>query len=121
MRVARTLEDNQVEFIEHPQDSYLSGSLPVLVECVVRHAGQSFIECNNRMRSDVTRNISLIGGVKHEKLSLLVYRKDFESDDLGFQEASEKLLCQCVAYSHVTHQKVTSDLAVITNSCKKSL
>ena len=109
------LNADQVEFVEQPQDSFLSGSLPVLVECVVKNAGQSYIECQNKIRNDLTRNISIKNDVKYEKLSLLVNRKDFDSD-----ESNERLVCHCVAFSHISNQKYFSDRAVITNSCKKT-
>ncbi len=108
------LNADKVEFVEQPQDSFLSGSLPVLVECMVKNAGESFVECQNRIRNDLTRNISIRNDIKYEKLSLLINRKDFESET----DPSEKLLCRCVAYSHITNQKYFSDRAVITNSCK---
>ena len=109
------LNADKVEFVEQPQDAFLSGSLPVLVECVIKNAGQSFVECQNRIRNDLTRNISIRNDIKYEKLSLLINRKDFESET---DPTSEKLICRCVAYSHITNQKYFSDRAVITNSCE---
>ena len=118
MRAKRNFDINRVEFVEHPLDSFFSGSLPVLVECVVKNAGQTFIECKDKVRNDLTRNVTIVDKIKHEKLSLLINRKDFESDDPMLQN-DDKIICKCIAYSHVTNQKYTSEQAVITNSCNK--
>ena len=112
-RLRRHNTNLNVEFVEQPQDAFLSGSLPVLVECMVKNAGESFVECQNRIRNDLTRNVSIRNDIKYEKLSLLINRKDFESEN-----SDERLACRCVAYSHLTNQKYFSDRAIITNSCK---
>ncbi len=119
LRRNSNLNADKVEFVEHPQDAFLSGSLPVLVECLIKNAGQSFVECQNKIRSDLTRNISIRNDVKYEKLSLLINRKDFESEtDQASSSSNDKLVCRCVAYSHITNQKYFSDPAVIINSCR---
>jgi hypothetical protein len=121
LRRNSNLNADKVEFVEHPQDAFLSGSLPVLVECLIKNAGQSFVECQNKIRSDLTRNISIRNDVKYEKLSLLINRKDFESETEQASSSSssnDKLICRCVAYSHITNQKYFSERAVIINSCR---
>jgi hypothetical protein len=53
-------QNQPVEFLEHPQDSLLTGKLPVIVQCVIKNAGLSFIECNSKPRDDVKRNVSWV-------------------------------------------------------------
>ena len=56
-----TTKINQsVLFVQHPEDSLITGKLPVLVQCIVRNAGLAYIECNNRTIDDIKRNVSWV-------------------------------------------------------------
>jgi hypothetical protein len=110
-----TKQLNQVEFLEHPQDSLITGKLPVLVQCAIKNAGLSLIECNNKARDDVKRNITWKENIKHETLTLFIKKKDFESKSSN--NAIRRLICRCVAYSSDNIEKYNSNKAIIKNSC----
>ncbi len=106
---------NQVEFIEHPQDSLITGKLPVLVQCAIKNAGLSFIECNNKARDDVKRNITWKENIKYETLTVFLKKKDFESKSSN--SVLRRLVCRCIAYSSDNIEKFHSSKAIIKNSC----
>lgn len=101
-----------VEFIEHPKSVYLSGKLPVIVQCIAKNAAQTYMECNNKIREDAKRNVTRKENVKYDTLSLMVKRKEFEKNTY------KKLTCKCVAYSENSNEKLMSNKAIIQNSCK---
>ena len=60
MTTTTTKINQSVLFVQHPEDSLITGKLPVLVQCIVRNAGLAYIECNNRTIDDIKRNVSWV-------------------------------------------------------------
>ena len=48
------------EFLEHPQDSLVTGKLPVIVQCIVRNAIKTWLECSGKPREDTQREFSAV-------------------------------------------------------------
>lgn len=103
---------NSIEFLEHPQSSLLTGELPVLVQCTIKNAAQTLIECDANFKDSIKRTVSRDDDTasKVETLSLFIRRTDFERN-------VRRIICRCVAYSDVDHKKVYSQKAIIKNSC----
>lgn len=117
------------EFVSHPQDSLLTGDLPVLVQCTVKNAlrdRQSFIECNGKRREiNTKREMSQDEeDNQYETLTLFISRKEFETPTLlsnNRHARLKRLACRCVAYSMFDHhQKLVSNKAVIRNAFLES-
>jgi hypothetical protein len=109
-----------IEFIEHPSDSLIIGKLPIVIQCEVINADRLTFECGgNKVREDAKRNSSIeIGGVRHDKLTLMLKRKDLENkNSFNSFGISKKLICKCVAYSNRTNERLVSNKAIIRNSC----
>ena len=110
-----------IEFIEHPSDSLIIGKTPILIQCEVINADRLTIECGGqKVREDAKRNssIELESGIRHDKLTLVLKRKDLENkNSFNSFGISKKLICKCVAYSNKTNERLVSNKAIIRNSC----
>jgi hypothetical protein len=49
-----------VEFVEHPKDAYINGRVPASIQCAAKNAERAYIECNNKIREDVKRTITVV-------------------------------------------------------------
>lgn len=70
MRLEKDLDDvvnkdreqiiNHPQFIEHPNDAFISSKNPVMVQCVAKNAHKTLIECNAKVREDARSSISIV-------------------------------------------------------------
>mgnify|MGYP001810830751 CR=1 FL=1 len=44
---------NTIEFLEHPQDTFVTFKTPAILQCLIKNAERTAIECNNRVKEDV--------------------------------------------------------------------
>jgi len=96
--------DDEAVFIEHPEDTLLTGSFPVQVKCAVKNALRLHIECAGGIRQDATQNATRL----IHSLSLLIQRTEFDSS----------IQCRCVAFSKDTNNTVLSNTAIVRKSCR---
>ncbi len=99
--------DDEAVFTEQPEDTLLTGSLPVLLKCAAKNAARLDIECNGQIRKATTRlnETSLI-----QSISILIQSDEFDSS----------IKCRCMASCRETNNTVLSNVATITKSCKFS-
>lgn len=57
-------------FMQHPQDVLITGKLPVLVQCLVKNSAQAYLECNNKIRDDVKKNVTRVRRIKQKNIGI---------------------------------------------------
>jgi hypothetical protein len=109
-------QQKEVEFIQEPDNSKVlqldSNSPPLLVQCTVKNAFNTFIECNNKLKEEhqLKRIKSIHGTINYETISTIISRNEID------YELNRQIKCHCIALSFLNKKKVYSTAITIKNT-----